>query len=134
MNNYELNVYIPDDANLNISIGNFINLYSSRKNSNEEFWLLDVTYWSSINNIIEPLQHLKLDLDDDLYLYFPTENALNIIDKKQFSIWEYYEIHYSRPRKILPYGNWSEEVFVYHYSVMLFPIIHICSCMNRACE
>ena len=112
MNNYELNVYIPDDANLNISIGNFINLYSSRKNSNEEFWLLDVTYWSSINNIIEPLQHLKLDLDDDLYLYFPTENALNIIDKKQFSIWEYYEIHYSRPRKILPYGNWSEEVFV----------------------
>ena len=87
-------------------------MYSSRKNSNDEYWLLDVSNWSSINNAIQQLQHLKLDLDDDLYLYFSTENALNVIDKNLFSIWEYYEIHYSRPRKVFPYGNWSEEVFV----------------------
>ena len=84
----------------------------SRKNSNDEYWLLDVSNWSSVNNAIKRLQNLKLDLDDDLYLYFSTENALNVIDKKQFMIWEYYEIHYSRPRKILQYGNWSEQVFV----------------------
>ena len=88
------------------SIGNFIDLYSSRKNSNKEYWLLDISSWSSMNDVLEDLQSSKLDLDDDFYMY-----SLNV-NEKIIGIWEYYEVHYSRPRKLLPYGNWSEEVLL----------------------
>ena len=62
-----------------------------------------------MNDVSEDLQSSKMDLDDDLYLYSLIETPLN---EKIIGIWEYYEVHYSRPRKLLPYGNWSEEVLI----------------------
>ena len=44
------------------------------------------------------LKDLQLDLDDDLFLYSPSN--------EYWSIWEFYEIHETRPKKILYYGNW----------------------------
>ena len=45
-------------------------------------------------------------LDDDLYLYSSNEKINNGI-KGTTKIWEFYEIHPSITRKILPYGSWE---------------------------
>ena len=44
-------------------------------------------------------------LDDDLYLY-SSNKKINNGTKESVKIWEFYEIHPSKPRKILPYGSW----------------------------
>ena len=106
----DLHVFIPNELNLDKSIGHFINLYSLRSRTNREYWLLDVSYWSSVNDAINDLEDLQLDLDDDLFLYFSTKRTNNAGEKNNhelFSIWEFYEIHPTLPRKILQYGNWS---------------------------
>ena len=95
----DLHIFIPDDKNLDSRIDIFIDLYSSRKRSDKEYWMLDV---SSIENVFDELQDLSLDLDDDLYLYSKKFSSSGVI-----SIWEFYEIHSSVPRKLLAYGNWN---------------------------
>ena len=62
-----------------------IYLYISRRLFDSEMYPLD-------------LKDLQLDLDDDLFLYSPSN--------EYWSIWEFYEIHETRPKKILYYGNW----------------------------
>ena len=47
------------------------------------------------------LRELKLDLDDDLFLYSYNKNDLFI------KLWEFYEIHETIARKRLFYGNWT---------------------------
>ena len=47
------------------------------------------------------LKKLKIDLDDDLYLYYYNKNDMFI------KLWEFYEIHETIPRKKLFYGNWT---------------------------
>ena len=54
--------------------------------------------------ITEYLQNLPLDLDDDLFLYTTSMNHLT-----ELSIWEFYEIHSSLPRKLNFYGNWNNN-------------------------
>ena len=50
---------------------------------------------------------MKLDLDDDLILYSLNEKQ-NINGTYDFiSLWEFYEIHPSRPKKVHTYGKWS---------------------------
>ena len=49
---------------------------------------------------------MNFPLDDDLFLYHsgtPKSNGF----MESLKIWEFYEIHPSMPRKIIPYGNWT---------------------------
>ena len=96
--NEDLHVFIPkdfDQTRNHLVYENFIQLYSLREKWNHEFWLLDSSQAGTIH-----LQNLNLDLDDDLYLY-------DYDDTKNINIWEFYEIHASRPRKLIYYGSWS---------------------------
>ena len=98
-------MFILDDFDLDHSIDQFVHLYSLRQQSNHEFWLLDVSNFKNKNKITEYyLQNLQLDLDDDLFLFNTTSinNLTEIV-----SIWEFYEIHSSLPRKLNFYGNWN---------------------------
>ena len=124
-----LNIYIPDDSNLEKSIDYFVKLYSMRTRSDREHWLLDVSSLvnigiipdeendSSLNNAIENLKDLPLDLDDDLFFYSHDNHHHSNNNKKDdnnlgaefISIWEFYEIHPSRPRKLKPYGQWNSS-------------------------
>ena len=80
-------------------------LYSLRTSLNRENWLIDISYWSSINDVINDLKSLQLDFDDDLFLY-----SSKIDGKDEFiSIWEMYKIHQTMPSKIMQYGNWSTK-------------------------
>ena len=60
-----------------------------------------------MDSLINDLKDLPLDLDDDLYFYSSNKQLNNGVEG-MLKMWEYYEIHYTRPRKLLPYGNWSE--------------------------
>ena len=96
--NEDLHVFIPkdfDQTKNHLVYDDFIQFYSLREKWNHEYWLLDSSQAGTIH-----LQNLNLDLDDDLYL-FDYENTKNI------NIWEFYEIHATRPKKLNYYGSWS---------------------------
>ena len=103
--NDDLHVFIPDETDLVQSFNIFIHLYSLRKQWNYEYWLLDVSNLISINNHINYLKNLKLDLDDNLFLYSISHQGNS--DDTLISIWEFYEIHSTLPRKLNSYGTWN---------------------------
>ena len=49
---------------------------------------------------------MNVPLDDDLFLY-SSNYKTNNRTKDFVELWEYYEIHPSKPRKILSYGSWT---------------------------
>ena len=98
----DLHVFILDEANLHRSLDHFKKLYALRTWTDKEFWLLDISSMNSEPKKMQNIFHdLPLDLDDDLYLFKSNVNSL--------SIWEFYEINSSVPRKILYYATWAIE-------------------------
>ena len=104
-NDKNLAIFIPNDLDINESVNQFVHLYSKRTKADKEYWLVDISACLDINKMMDDLKDIPLDLDDDLFLY-----AENLTDKKPwYRLYEFYEIHKSKPRKILSYGNWSQE-------------------------
>lgn len=102
-----LKVFILNDnteKEMNDSLKIFIDLFSIRQRSDREFWLLDLTQLAFRHErILNSLKDLKLDLDDDLYLYMFNHEA------NALEIFEYYEIHSTVDRQFLAYGSWTSE-------------------------
>ena len=74
--NKELHLFIVDSENVNQSIETFVKLYNLRTRKRQEFWLLDIAHWTKnfagdqlVDQIKANFKDLKLDLDDDLYLF-----------------------------------------------------------------
>ena len=94
----DLHVFVLDENNFASSIGNFIDMYSSRTKDGREFWLLEINHWTAdilvsdshptngstkrtyeptdqptedqlLDRVLTNLKDLTLDLDDDLYLF-----------------------------------------------------------------
>ena len=96
--NEDLHVFVPKDFKQTKNIyDDFIRLYDLREKWNHEYWLLDSSRAGH-----KYLQNLKLDLDDDLYIYDYKEG-------KSIKIYEFYEIHATRPKKLNYYGNWNSK-------------------------
>ena len=96
--NEDLHVFLPKDLNqTRVIYDNFVKLYALREKWNHEYWLLHSAFVGA-----KYLQNLKLDLDDDLYLY-------NYKEDKSIDIWEFYEIHATCPKKLNYYGSWSSK-------------------------
>ena len=100
----DLQVYILDDGNLEDSLDQFIDIYNQRSRTNNEFWLLDVSAFRSIKDSTNKFNNLTLDLDDDLFLYKIKQQQTDY----DIEIFEFYEIHPSKPRKLMPFGAWSK--------------------------
>ena len=105
-----LNVFIMNDENVDSmkeSQQLLIHLYSMRKRTDQDFWLLDATAFINGNatqmDLVNELDELQLDLDDDFYI-FHTSNGIDMI-----KLFELYGIHDTLPKTILPYGLWSME-------------------------
>ena len=105
-----LNVFIMDDENdesVKESHQLLISLYSMRKRTDQDFWLLDATAFINENvtqlDLVYELDDLQLDLDDDFYI-FHTSNDIDMI-----KLFEIYGIHENLPKSMLPYGLWSME-------------------------
>ena len=84
-------------------MNNFIAMYNSRSRANREFWLLDE---SPLKNDVfsELLKNLIVDLDDDFYTYFSSDNDPKI------NINEVYKIRQNSEFIILPYGIFTNEL------------------------
>ena len=71
----DLHIFIPNAEMIEMSIKQFIEMYSLRTKKSREYWLFDIGYWTvkDRDNFYETIRHdlgdLKLDLDDDLYFF-----------------------------------------------------------------
>ena len=105
--NEGLKVFILNDNSKTImkeSLKLFIEAFSSRERTDSEFWILEATQLINdrgIRGIFDELKDLKLDLDDDLFFMKYEKN------KNSLQLFEFYEIHPTVPRQMLPYGNWD---------------------------
>ena len=79
----DLHIFIPNAEMIEMSIKQFIEMYSLRTKKSREYWLLDIGHWTAnlddfYERIKHDLRHLQLDLDDDLY-FFEGKTILEII-------------------------------------------------------
>ena len=81
-------------------------LYSLSKKWTHEYWLLDLSVTHNIEEILYLSQNLPLDLDDNLYLFASDGNE----NENKIDIWEFYEIHPTRPKKLNYYGSWLSKI------------------------
>ena len=73
----DLQVFIPNTKMIEVSIKQFIEMYSLRTKKSHEYWLIDIGYWTAdekdrtnfYERILYDLRNLQLDLDDDLYFF-----------------------------------------------------------------
>ena len=56
---------------------------------------------------MEDFKDIPLDYDDDLFLYIARNKENGTVES--LAIYEFYEIHESKPRKMLSYGEWTLE-------------------------
>ena len=87
----------------NDNLQEFVRLYSLSKKWTHEYWLLDLSVTHNIEETSYLLQNLPLDLDDNLYLFASDGNG----NGNNIDIWEFYEIHPTRPKKLDYYGSWT---------------------------
>ena len=86
----------------NDNLQEFVRLYSLSEKWSHEYWLLDLSATNTTEETFYLSQNLPLDLDNDLYL-FAADNGNNV------DIWEFYEIHPTRPKKLNYYGSWESK-------------------------
>lgn len=98
----DLHVYLLNDQDLPSSIESFVSIYATRELASREYWLVDITSMNA-DGLAEDLKDLKLDLDDDLFLYKVKDDG--IID-----IWEAYKIHKDYDISLIYYGNYTTEL------------------------
>ena len=73
----DLQVFIPNTEKIEESIKEFVEMFSLRTRKSNEYWLVDIGYWTSnvedrtgfYERIKHDLKNLQLDLDDDLYFF-----------------------------------------------------------------
>ena len=90
----------------NDNLQEFVRIYSLSKKWTHEYWLLDLSVTHNIEEILYLSQNLPLDLDDNLYLFASDGNE----NGNKIDIWEFYEIHPTRPKKINYYGSWMSKI------------------------
>ena len=95
----DLHIFIVDEDNVSLSLSHLTKIMKSRRNADKEFWLVDVSGFQNISNAVLNLQNISLDIDDDFFLYINKEKFIHM--------WEFYEIHPSKPRKFQKYGSWN---------------------------
>ena len=100
----DLHVYIPASSSLESVNNDFQKIYSERPKNDDSYWLFDVSSYISLENWENIFQSLEVNLNEDLYLYSFTNET-----KQQVLIWECYQVHQTKPKKIVPYGTWSQQ-------------------------
>ena len=64
---------------------------------------MDISSWTNEKEFAYEVNDIKLDLDDDVFLFETNETSETI------RIWEFYQIHSSIPETILEYGHWTPK-------------------------
>ena len=100
MNSQDLIVFVPDESDTEGCIKKIIQWFNQRKRTDKQYWLIDITYLSTINEKTnEILNDLKLDLDDDLFMFAYSSTGIEL--------YEAYKIHENFDATVKQYGFWS---------------------------
>ena len=99
----DLHIFIPkDDKN----ITDLVKFFQKRPKSSQEFWLIDISFWNTLDSAYRDFSQLKLALNVDFYLYMIYEHGFS---KPMIHFWEIYQIHELMPKSIFYLGKWSEN-------------------------
>ena len=71
----------------------------ARKRTDMSFWMIDVSFYETLQKAYQDLNDLHIDIDDDFYLI---KEDLNEVD-----IWEIYKISPMLNITTIYYGNWT---------------------------
>ena len=99
-NELDLHVFFQLDTNNTM---NLMKIFDQRNDLDKEHWLLDISSWTNEKEFAYEVNDIKLDLDDDVFLFETNETSETI------RIWEFYQIHSSIPETILKYGHWTPK-------------------------
>ena len=83
-----------------------VKLFQKRPKSSQEFWLIDISSWNTLDSAYKDFSQLKLPLNVDFYLYMIYENGFFT---PVIHFWEIYQIHELMPKSIFYLGKWSEN-------------------------
>ena len=72
-------------ANNNATTDFILEIFSSRSENDESYWLFDISAYASMDDWKKKFEILKVNLDDNLYLYSFNNGSYDKID-----IWECY--------------------------------------------
>ena len=65
---------------IEMSVRQFIDIYSQQARKSSEYWLFDIKYWTSNTNfearLRNDLKDLQLEFDDDLYFFKGNEKSI----------------------------------------------------------
>ncbi len=98
--------FIPNDetkSSLNDSLTAFKTLMSQRLNNDTEFWLFDVSGWSSMDGLKPDILDLAVDLDDNVYFYANDQPLPGV------NLWEAYKITGASPLLLNYVTTWRPE-------------------------
>ena len=99
-NEFDLHVFFQSNVNETM---NLMKMFDQRNDLDMEYWLVDISSWSNEKEFANEVNDMKLDLDDNLFLFQSNETS------EAIKIWELYQIHSSMPKKMLNYGYWTPE-------------------------
>ena len=99
-NEFDLHVFFQSNANETM---NLMKLFDRRNDLDIEYWLVDISSWTNEKEFVNEVNDMKLDLDDNVFLFQSNETS------EAINIWELYQIHGSIPKTILKYGYWTPE-------------------------
>ncbi len=99
----DLHIYIIESEALKESIKLLESLISARSRTRREYWLIDITALESVEKAEMMLGKLRMDIDDDIFLYLTGPNRL-------VQIWEMYKIKPDMDLIIRQLGTWTERI------------------------
>ena len=95
----DLHVFIPNNPGSLVILTALLRI---RTRIDQEFWLVDITPWKTVENAAQALKDLKVDIDDNLYWYIPSPDLTSIL------IWEAYRISPSQKGlTVLYFNTWT---------------------------
>ena len=98
----DLHVFVIDPDNLKTSIKLLSNMIGARDRTRREYWLVDITAVESIEKAEMMLAMMKMDLDDDIFLYLAGPD-------QSMHIWEVYKIKPNLDLITRKLGTWSRQ-------------------------
>ena len=99
----DLHIYLIDSENLTNSKMILEVMMRNRSRKNKEFWFIDISAFQTITNAELMLNSLPLDIDDDIFLYMFSNNAMA-------KIWEVYKLVPEKDLVVRELGMWTRQI------------------------
>ena len=76
--------------------------FEKRTRTDREHWLLDISSYASFQSAVDDLNHLNIDIDDDIFL-------CKQVSTTEYQFWEAYKISPDLDLIVKSYGKWNSS-------------------------